>query len=71
MGPDASVFYKRVAKRIANKSSQKYSDIISSIRGRLRCDLFKTCLISLRGFGGKKSIVVASPVDDIDLNQIN
>ena len=42
MGPEASVFYKRVAEKIANKSSQRYSDIISFIRRRLRFDLLKT-----------------------------
>ena len=71
MGPEASVFYKRVAEKIANKSSQRYSDIISFIRRRLRFDLLKTCLISLRGFRGKKSTVVASSVDDVDLNLIH
>ena len=47
------------------------NDIILFIRRRLRFDLLKTCLISLRGFRGIKSNVVASPVDDIDLNLIN
>ena len=42
MGPEDSVFYKRVAEKIANKSSQRYSDIILFIRRRLRFDLLKT-----------------------------
>ena len=41
-GPEASVFYKRVTEKISNKSSQRYSDIISFIRRRLRFDLLKT-----------------------------
>ena len=45
--------------------------IISFIRRRLRFDLVKTCSVSFRGFHGTKSTVVASPVDDIDLNLIN
>ena len=65
------LFYKRIAEKNANKSSQWYSDLISFIRRRLRFDLLKTCLISLRGFREKKSTEVASPVDDIDLNLVN
>ena len=58
------------SQKIANKPSQRYSDIISFMRRHLRFDLLKTCLISLRGFRGKKLTVVDSPVDDIDLNII-
>ena len=68
MGPEAMVFYKRIAENIANKTLQRYCDVVSFIRRRLRFDLLKTCLISLRGFRGKKAAVVAAPVNGLDVN---
>ena len=72
MGIEATAFYKRIAERVANKTLQKYSDVVSFIRRRLRFDLLKTCLISLRGFRGKKApCMIATPVDELDLNLMN
>ena len=71
MGPEAMVFYKKVAENIAKKSLQRYCGIVSFIRRRLRFDLLKTCLISLRGFRGKKSTGAAAPMNGLDVNLIN
>ena len=71
MGPAAMVFYKRIVENIANKSLQRYCDNVLFIRCRLRFDLlFKTCLISLRGFMGKKAAVAASLANVLDANLI-
>ena len=67
MGGEADKFFKHFAQKISSKSGQRYSDVIAFIRRRLRFDLLKTCLISLRGYRGK---VNAKPdqIDSLDLN---
>ena len=67
MGVEADRFYKRLATKMSYKSGQRYSDTVAFIRRRLRFDLLKTCLISLRGYRGKQC---AKPVeiDTLDLN---
>ena len=67
MGEEAVRFYKHLATKISNKTGQNYSDTVAFIRRRLRFDLLKTCLISLRGYRGRQG---AKPVeiDSLDLN---
>ena len=67
MGTEAVRFYKTLAEKISRKNGQEYSHTIGFIRRRLRFDLLKTCLISLRGFRGK---VNAKPekTETLDLN---
>ena len=40
----------RIAERIALKRKEKYSDVVAFIRRRVRFDLLRTCVISLRGY---------------------
>ena len=68
MGVEAAAFFKQVAEKIERKTEQKYSDVIAFIRRRLRFDLLKTCLISLRGFRGKSEKKYPEPVNELDLN---
>ena len=68
MGMEATLFYKRIAERVANKTLQRYSDVVSFIRRRLRFDLLKTTLIALRGFRGTKPNSLSSPIGDLDIN---
>ena len=68
MGPEAATFYKRVADRISMKTQQRYSDVISFIRRRLRFDLLKTCLIALRGYRGVKRDNLKSPIEELDMD---
>ena len=68
MGIEATAFYKRVAERVDNKTLQRYSDVVSFIRRRLRFDLLKTTLIALRGFRGLKANSLSSPIGDLDMN---
>ena len=45
------MFYlSRSADRIALKRKEKYSDVVAFIRRRVRFDLLRTCVISLRGY---------------------
>ena len=54
MGEEATKFYKRLADKVSRKTGQQYADTITVIRRRLRFDLLRTCLISIRGYRGKK-----------------
>ena len=53
MGNEAARFLKHLAEKVSRKSGQTYSDTIAFIRRRIRFDLSKTCVISLRAFRGK------------------
>ena len=68
MGPEAATFYKRVADKISMKTQQRYCDVISFIRRRLRFDLLKTCLIALRGYRGVKRDNLKSPIEELDMD---
>ena len=66
MGKEAGIVYKRIAEKIANTKKQKYHETIAYIRKRLRFDLLKTTIISLRGHRGKAN---ATPnINELDLN---
>ena len=67
MGIEAVKFYKHLAEKISGKTGQRYSDTIGFIMRRLRFDLLKTCVISLRGFRGKVNAKPES-TDALDLN---
>ncbi len=67
MGDEADHFYTHLALKISNKTGQRYCDTIAFIRRRLRFDLLRTCVISLRGYRGRQC---AKPMDIecLDLN---
>ena len=60
MGGEADRFYKHLASKMSNKTGQRYCDTVAFVRRRLRFDLLKTCVISLRGYRGKQ---YAKPTD--------
>ena len=67
MGPQATMFLKRVATLLAAKTSQDKSLIMANLRHRLRFELLKTVLIAVRGHRGRH-YEKAIPVDELDLN---
>ena len=67
MGGEAERFLKHLANKISKKTGQQYCDVVAFIRRRLRFDLLKTCLISLRGHRGKGNMK-AEDMDLLDLN---
>ena len=69
MGTEASCFLKRLAEKISARNGQRYSDVMAFIRRRIRFDLLKTCIISIRGFRGKKS-PTAHPTTELDFNLV-
>ena len=66
MGKEADTFFKKIAEKMSRKTGQSYSNSIGFIRKRLRFDLLKTTIISLRGFRVKTADV--SEISDLDLN---
>ena len=54
MGDEATKFYKRLADKVSRKTGQQYADTITVIRRRLRFDLLRTCLISIRGYRARQ-----------------
>ena len=49
VAPEAATFVKKLALKLSNKRLESYSSTVNFIRRRLRFDLLRTCLISLRG----------------------
>ena len=70
MGKEAGKVYNRIAQKMAYTKGQKYHDAVSYIRKRLRFDLLKTTVISLRGYRGKPTPAFDPEIDDLDLNLI-
>ena len=52
MGQEATTVIKALSSKLADKTNQDYANCISFVRKRLRFDLLKTCIISLRGHEG-------------------
>jgi hypothetical protein len=69
MGREAERFMKRLAEKMSFKDTgSEYSTNMSYLRRRLRFDLLKTTLISLRGFRGKKTEVQMKKICELDLH---
>ena len=47
--PEASKFIKALALKISSKKLEDYSHVVSFLRRRIRFDILKSCVISLRG----------------------
>ena len=69
VGVEADRFFRRLAEKMTQKNhSTHYSDNVSFIRRRLRFDLLRTTLISLRGYRGKRAGVDRPKISELDLN---
>ncbi len=66
---EAQTLMKKIAERTSSKTGQTYSDVMSFIRRRIRFDLLRTTVISLRGARGKKT-PPTQQIEDIDMNLI-
>ena len=49
MGPECEKFHKQLALKIAEKTGERYSDVISIIRCKLSFMILRACLMSVRG----------------------
>ncbi len=54
MGPQCERTHKRIAELVANKRNERYADVMSHLRTRLRFSLLKSILVAVRGARGKK-----------------
>ena len=45
---------QRIAELVANKRNEKYADVMSHLRTRLRFSLLKSILVAVRGARGKR-----------------
>ena len=71
LGTEATQFLKHLADKISHKKQQRYSDVIAFMRRRLRFDMLKTCLISIRGYRGSNTLRTPAPISEIDFNLVN
>ena len=53
-GPQATRYHKRLAEKIAHRRNEKYSDVLSHMRVKVRFSLLRSVLIAIRGERGKK-----------------
>jgi len=70
MGPRASMFLKRLATLLCQKTGQQFSHVMANLRRRLRFELLKCVLIAVRGHRGRY-YQRALPVDELDVNLID
>ena len=54
MGPQCETTHKRLAELVAHRRNEKYGDVISHMRTRLRFSLLKSILVAVRGARGKR-----------------
>ena len=60
-------FMKRLALKISEKKQEQYSQVVSFIRRRLRFDILRSCIVSLRGERGSRG---GTHIAGLDLNCI-
>ncbi len=72
MAPECERFHKKVAEKISYYRRERYSDVISFIRTRVRFSLLKAVLVSIHGIRGKHRNVTptSSPLSYIDFGLI-
>ena len=69
MGDDANKFHKRLALLIAEKKNERYEDVLSYMRTRLRFCVLRSTLLSIRGIRGKmKKTEETTPISDVTYN---
>ena len=65
MGKEMDKLVRQIAMKISWKRGERYSDTVGFIRRRIRFDLLKTCVISLRGY---KKGSVPEKISTLDFN---
>ena len=68
-GMGANKFHKRLALLIAEKKNERYEDVLSYMRTRLRFCVLRSTLLSIRGIRGKmKKTEETTPISDLTYN---
>ena len=63
MGRECSTFHKHIAEKIARKTEQKYSDVISVIRCKLSFLILRSVLMCVRGSRSHAKNILHQPED--------
>ena len=53
MGPESTIYHKRIAELVSVKRGETYAEVMNFIRTRIRFALLKSTLIAVRGVRGK------------------
>ena len=70
-GVEADKFHKRLATLIAEKRNERYSDVITYMRTRLRFSILKSVVTALRGVRGKSRRERISPMSSLSFNLLD
>ena len=65
MSTETEKVIKKLASKISEKRQENYSDVVSFIRRRLRFDILRSCVISLRG---ERKSRKSKQMSSLDLN---
>ena len=68
MDVEAERLVKKLSSKMEYHTGQKYSDSVSYIRKRLRFEILRTTVISLRGDRGARSRKELVEIGELDLN---
>ena len=66
-GPEAEVFHKHIADRIAEKTGEKYAKVITMIRCKITFIILRACLACLRGSRQRNVTAESTVTDDFAL----
>jgi len=70
MANEAKRFHKKVAHKIADRTRERYSDVMNCMRTKLTFAMLRSVLISVRGSRGKTTKVPETPLSYISFNLI-
>ena len=70
-GVEANKFHKRIATLIAEKRNERYSDVITYMRTRLRFSILKSVVTAIRGVRGKSTRERISPMSSLSFNLLD
>ena len=59
---------RQIATKLSVKRGGRYSDTVGFVRRRIRFDLLRTCVISLRGYKYLKETAAPESIRDLDFN---
>ena len=70
MGIRAAAFHRRLAKLVADKRQEQYSEVVSVMRTKLSFAMLRSVLISVRGVRGKKCKIPITPISCTSFNLV-
>ena len=68
MGPESTMYHKRLAELIAQKRGEEYADVVKHIRTKIRFSLLRSILLAIRGERGRRRRENEVSIADLSLN---